>query len=476
MNEQLNNPEVKNSKNSWLPILGLILVLSIGVNLWLWLRPATKHEDNVAGVAEVYVCPMHPQVTSDHAIDCPICGMKLVKKSSVATGENSGTVAEAVHLSPSQEVLANVKTEKPELLPFQAATRVTGKIAAKQESQWKFSLRTMGRIDSIFITEPGTVVKPGDRLVTVYSPELSSIESEFLSAVSGKNSATVIASAEAKLLAMGLDADQIDELKSSGKPHTRFTFRAKQRGVLMERMGKIGEWTMSNMTLLDFIDLETVWVEAAFLERDAFAVKRGDKLAVRYDTESSTAIVQSIGVELDMMSRTLPVRAELRNSDLKWKPGMSVEVEWKSGKTQEYLSVPEEAVLQTGARDRVWCKSSDGKFVPKIVVTGSRADGRVAIISGIGTDDEIAVTGAYLIDAESQMKNIGSAVLQSPPSTVSSTAKTSDQKSEKTPAKTTQKEAAKPAKEIYTCPMDPEIVSDHPGKCPKCGMNLELKE
>ena len=24
----------------------------------------------------------------------------------------------------------------------------------------------------------------------------------------------------------------------------------------------------------------------------------------------------------------------------------------------------------------------------------------------------------------------------------------------------------------YTCPMHPEVISDKPGKCPKCGMNL----
>jgi len=30
-------------------------------------------------------------------------------------------------------------------------------------------------------------------------------------------------------------------------------------------------------------------------------------------------------------------------------------------------------------------------------------------------------------------------------------------------------------KEVYTCPMHPEVQSDKPGKCPKCGMNLEKK-
>jgi len=29
---------------------------------------------------------------------------------------------------------------------------------------------------------------------------------------------------------------------------------------------------------------------------------------------------------------------------------------------------------------------------------------------------------------------------------------------------------------VYTCPMHPEVISDKPGKCPKCGMNLVLKQ
>ncbi|MCX5712928.1 MAG: hypothetical protein NTY47_07730, partial [Candidatus Omnitrophica bacterium] len=31
------------------------------------------------------------------------------------------------------------------------------------------------------------------------------------------------------------------------------------------------------------------------------------------------------------------------------------------------------------------------------------------------------------------------------------------------------------SKNIYTCPMHPEIIRDKPGDCPKCGMYLEPK-
>jgi uracil-DNA glycosylase len=41
-------------------------------------------------------------------------------------------------------------------------------------------------------------------------------------------------------------------------------------------------------------------------------------------------------------------------------------------------------------------------------------------------------------------------------------------------ATTTTQEAHK--KVVYTCSMHPEVVSDKPGACPKCGMELIVKQ
>jgi Cu+-exporting ATPase len=44
------------------------------------------------------------------------------------------------------------------------------------------------------------------------------------------------------------------------------------------------------------------------------------------------------------------------------------------------------------------------------------------------------------------------------------------------PRKDTTKPSAQPQARTFTCPMHPEVAQKEPGRCPKCGMTLELKK
>ena len=452
----------------WKIWLLALLLISIGVNMWLYLH-SQPSSTAVIAQKQLFTCPMHPQIIQDHPGDCPICGMKLVKKTDGSGSENTGATAESVHLSPAQEVLANVRTEKPQKQIFAAVTRIPGKIAMKQDAQWKVSLRTMVRIDSMYVSEPGTPVKPGDPLITLYSPDLIAAEQEYILALSDSSDNGYRNASEAKLRALGIGEIEIAEVKSSRKTHEHVTLHSQHRGVLMERMVRVGDWAMSGMSLLDFVDLSSVWVEAAFYEKDAHTVKIGDRLTVHFGEETQTAIVKSVGAELDMMTRTLTVRAEISNSDNRWKAGTSVEVEWHNATQREYLTVPEEAILKTGIAERIWTKSQNGSFLAKEIVSGPRVDGRIAILSGLNTDDEVAVTGGYLIDAESQMKNIGANL--HPVHAVSTPLTNKSDTPQQNHSKKTEVKKLE-----YICPMHPEILSEKPGMCPLCGMDLVEKE
>lgn len=73
--------------------------------------PATAEKDVFSGQKEVYRCPMHPQVTDDHASNCPICGMKLEKVEAASGPEGAAVDGRIpVQISAQRQQLIGVKT------------------------------------------------------------------------------------------------------------------------------------------------------------------------------------------------------------------------------------------------------------------------------------------------------------------------------------------------------------------------------
>jgi Cu(I)/Ag(I) efflux system membrane fusion protein len=172
---------------------------------------------------------------------------------------------------------------------------------------------------------------------------------------------------------------------------------------------------------------------------------------------------------VDMMARKVFFRAELDNSSYKWKLDSYVQIKSLEAKKRKVLSLPEEAVLQTGSSTRVWAQIAPGHFQPLMVEIGSKQDGRIEIKSGLTGDEAIVVSGTYLLDSDAQLKGFAGAHSQH----LGRSAKSNEPEAKKGAPEVPQKPTQ--VKPVYTCPMDPQIVSDKPGKCPLCGMNLVLK-
>ncbi len=442
-------------------ILLFIAALSVGLNLYLL---GSRDTDSPASgqTAELYVCPMHPQVQQDHPADCPICGMKLVKRS--ALGDQSGdadSLAAAVHLSPSQELLANVRTERPTRRNIQSITTSPAVIVAKEESQWTLSLKVEGRIERIHVQTPGESVTKGQSLFEFFSPELARAQREYLILLSQPqvaDSNAVVNSARERLFNLGMEEKQIEHLQHSGEVRETLTFHAPRSGILLQRMATEGDWIMPPMKVLEFADLQTVWAEAAIYETQLSQIRRGDEVELLIPGDASflrTAEIDYISPAVNPENRTVAIRATVPNSDDKLKPDMFAQMRWSHGGGNANLTVPENAVLATGRSQRVWVKISDGRFQPREVVIGARSQGYIEILEGLQERDEVAVNGGYLIDSDAQLKNIGTAP----------------------PTHHPEPKSAVPAGEVsYVCPMNCQPSSASPGKCAVCGMNLVKKE
>jgi membrane fusion protein, copper/silver efflux system len=115
---------------------------------------------------------------------------------------------------------------------------------------------------------------------------------------------------------------------------------------------------------------------------------------------------------VNLVTRTLTARIELANPQQRLKPGMFVTVSFAPAHFAEVFLVPTEAIIQTGQR-AVVIVSKDGKFTPVDVELGLEAAGQTEIRAGLTLDQEIVVSGQFLLDSEASLQ--GTATRMSEP-------------------------------------------------------------
>ncbi|MCI0473118.1 MAG: efflux RND transporter periplasmic adaptor subunit, partial [Ignavibacteria bacterium] len=132
--------------------------------------------------AELYVCPMHPQIHSDHPGICPICGMDLILKSidDSANQEKVNSEIGEISISPSQQVLANVKTQIVRSGSFDFSISANGVVKSRDDAERQISSPVKGKITKLYVNYEGQKVNKGQKTFEVYSPELIATQREYL--------------------------------------------------------------------------------------------------------------------------------------------------------------------------------------------------------------------------------------------------------------------------------------------------------
>ncbi len=141
-------------------------------------------------------------------------------------------------------------------------------------------------------------------------------------------------------------------------------------------------------------------------ESDISAIKIGDPAYVSFANASAPSLgarVNYIQPQVDPMTRTLQVRLDAGNPGMRMKPDMFVNVEFGVISAPQ-LTVPADAVLDTGDRQTVFVDLGHGYLEPRQVVVGERFGDRVAITSGLKAGERVVASGTFLIDSESQLK------------------------------------------------------------------------
>ncbi|MGQ0723546.1 MAG: efflux RND transporter periplasmic adaptor subunit [Candidatus Eiseniibacteriota bacterium] len=409
----------------------LVALLATALALFALTACSPREGKGDASREETWFCPMHPQVISDRPGECPICHMSLVPATEAGTdgamsahvGElETGAGAPAGHapisISAEKARLIGMRWEVVTRAPFAAPIRTVGRIEFDERRVHHVHTRYEGYVDHVFADFGGKFVRKGEPLASIYSPELLTTQEEYLLALAAARDAAardgsvpraaqeLVDAAKRRLLLWEVDPAEIEELERTGKPLETLRIYAPISGVVTERTAYHGMKVGPEDTLFDLADLSRVWVIADVYEYELPRVAVGQEgmMTLPYwPGRIWTGAVGYIFPTVDEKARTVKVRLEFENAGGDLKPGMFADVVL-SGRSATALSVPEDAVLDSGTRKLVFVRTGEERLEPREVVTGVRAGGRMEILQGVTEGDSVALGANFLLDSESRLR------------------------------------------------------------------------
>jgi RND family efflux transporter MFP subunit len=324
-----------------------------------------------------------------------------------------------IKVSPEKQQLIGVSYGEVESGAGVHTFRAVGKVAFDETRMARVHARVEGWIDQVFVDFTGQVVTKGQRLLTLYSPEMLATQQEYLLALKSKDmlknstfpdalsqSDSLTAASRKRLELWDLSDAQIEEVARTGKPVTNITLNSPISGYVITRNAFPKQKITPETELYNIVDLSRVWIMADVFENEASMVRLDQQVTVSPADgrgKSFRAKVNYIQPQVDPITRTLKVRLEAENPEMLLKPDMYADVEFRV-EMPGRITVPSEAVLNSGERKTVFVDRGNGYIEPREVETGERIGDRLEILKGLKPGERIVISGNFLIDSESQLK------------------------------------------------------------------------
>ncbi|HZZ82912.1 MAG TPA: efflux RND transporter periplasmic adaptor subunit [Anaeromyxobacteraceae bacterium] len=447
------------------------VALGVGSATLLGRKPAHEHAHAGGPAAEPakvkYQCPMHPTIVQDHPGECPICGMQLVAMAG-AGAPGPGAAAKAgerkvklyrspmdpkqtsptprkdemgmdylpvyedelageagskveglatVNIDPSRQQLIGLATAPASLGPVGASWRTVGRVAVDETHVRHINVKVNAFVEHIYVDFIGKPVRKGDPLFSIYSPELLSLQSEYLlardtqkalagSQLTGASGDDLVAAARRRLELWDIPSSEIRELERTGKPKKALTLYSPISGVVTQKSVVHGMRLNAGDMPYEITDLTEVWVLADAYESDLSRIRVGTSASLSLQAFPNRAFhgkVAFVDPILDPKTRTAKVRLSFPNPRGELKPEMFGEVTLETAPRQG-LHVPADAVIDSGTQKVVFVSLGEGKFQPRAVEVGQASGDQIEVLKGLAAGDQVVTRANFLVDSESRLR------------------------------------------------------------------------
>lgn len=368
---------------------------------------AHAHEE---GEAEVWTCAMHPQIREDGPGQCPICGMDLIP---VSSGGGEMVAEDEIQMTEAAMSIANVQTVTIQNAVPIKEIYLPGKVQADERRVSAVTSRFPGRIERLYVNFTGQEVRRGERLASIYSPELIQAQKELLTAVRYKESnPSFYEAAVNKLKLWDLTDAQIQGILENKEMQYNFDIYSTQSGTIVSKNVNEGDYVKEGQALFDVANLEKAWVLFDAYESDLPWIEEGDKISFTVQSlpgKTFTSEVTFIDPVINPQTRVASARTEVQNPDGQLKPEMFAQgiFESRLEDAENALVVPKSSVLWTGKRAVVYVKDptfEQPTFEYREVVLGPEAGNFYVVAEGLEAGEEVVANGVFNVDAAAQLR------------------------------------------------------------------------
>ena len=355
---------------------------------------------------EHFTCPMHPHLHEPHAGDCPICGMPLVARRDEPPVKADEQYP-AVRVSPETQHNFGIRTAPARRGEIARPVRIYGYVSELLSPRpAPLTSPVSGRVLSVQPAGEEHRYTKGETLIELESPAVAQLQQQHIDAVAA-NDVRELRILRQKLQELGFTFDAMKRLVETGEPSDRYLVRAPDSGHLTALQVAPGDLVAAKRPLGEFAPsfafsvvaqvFETQWVwlapgQAVTMTSRSHpgAVWRGEVRQVNELGQSSTTAVK--------------LMADFeRNPALAPRLGMQARLTVHTDARQDALLVPASAVIYTGSRCVVVTALGDGRFRPVDVTVGLDDGEYTEILTGLEEGTEVAVSGQFLLDSESDL-------------------------------------------------------------------------
>ncbi len=326
-----------------------------------------------------------------------------------------------------------ITTVQAESRPGGEEVSVLGEVSVNEETYAEVGSAVAARAVRI-LASPGDTVSRGQPLVELQSVELGRARADYWSARARAELARAnvarkrelaervvprreveqaeadAAAAEADLQAAmsSLRALGVAEgdLGSATGADARLVLRSPLAGSVIERNVVAGQMTDPSKPLFRIGDLSRLWLTVHAFERDAVRIRPGSAVRTSFPALPGrvfTGTVTLVGRQVDMASRTIPVRIDVDNPEALLRPGMSATAFVRLGDAGgTIVAVPAASLQRMQDEWRVFLPKGEGAYEMRTVGRGRDLGGEVEIVSGLRPGEEVVVEGAFLLKAEAE--------------------------------------------------------------------------